>query len=161
MKIILLITILLVSSTAFSQHEGDSVYKRCPVAVKDTATGNNYFIEHQPATVKTYRNKGNYTIVIEQKNQFFTMFFRERKLSTRGKSTYRISPDANSNNELSAKYSFRSGASVAFIDVSSGKLETTYDNVTKLWHIKVTGLIANMGDTRVTYFKATADFYIK
>ncbi len=161
MKIILFIAVLLVSSSAFSQHEGDSVYKRCPIAVKDTATGNNYFIEHQPATVKTYRNKGNYTIVIEQKNQFFTMFFRVRGFSTKKKSTYSISTDANSNGELSAKYSFRSGESVAFIDVSSGKAETSYDKVTKLWHIKVTGLIANMGDTRVTYFKAMADFYVR
>ncbi len=161
MKIIFFITFLLVYSVAFSQHEGDSVYKRCPVAVKDTATGNNYFIEHQPATVKTYRNKGNYTIVIEQKNQFFTMFFRVSRFSTKRKSTYNISTDANSNGELSVKYSFRSGESVAFIDVSSGKAETTYDKTTKLWHVKLTGLIANMGDTRVTYFKATADFYIK
>ena len=161
MKIIFFIAILFVSSSAFSQHEGDSIYKRCPVSVKDTATGNNYFIEHQQATVKTYRNKGNYTIVIEQKNQFFTMFFRDSKFSTKRKSTYRISPDANNNDELSAKYSFRSGESVAFIDVSSGKAETTYDKTTKLWHVKATGLIANMGDTRVTYFKATADFYVR
>jgi hypothetical protein len=161
MKIILFIAVLLVSSSAFSQHEGDSVYKRCPVAVKDTATGNDYFIEHQPATVKTYRNKGNYTIVIEQRNQFFTMFFRVRGFSTKRKSKYTISTDATSNGELSAKYSFRSGESVAFIDVSSGKVETSYDKATKLWRIKLTGLIANMGDTRVTYFKATADFYIK
>lgn len=161
MKIIFFITSLLVSSAALSQHEGDSVYKRCPVAVKDTATGNNYFIEHQPATVKTYRNKGNYTIVIDQKNQFFTMFFRVRGFSTKKKITYSISTDANSNGELSAKYSFRSGESVAFIDVSSGKVETTYDKATKLWHIKVTGLIANMGGSGVSYFKATADFYIR
>ena len=161
MKIILFITALLASSSAFSQQEGDSVYKRCPVSVKDTVTGNNYFIEHQPATVKTYRNKGKYTIVIEQKNQFFTMFFQDSRFSTKRKSTYRISTDANNNGELSAKYSFRSGESVAFIDVSSGKAETTYDKATKLWRIKVTGLIANMGETRVTYFKAMADFYIR
>ncbi|HKC35923.1 MAG TPA: hypothetical protein VKB95_07660 [Chitinophagaceae bacterium] len=161
MKIIFFVAILFVSSSAFSQHEGDSVYRRCPVAIKDTATGNNYFIEHQPATVKTYRNKGNYTIVIEQKSQYFTMFFRVRGFSTKKRSTYSIATDANSNGELSAKYSFRSGESVAFIDVSSGKAEVTYDKATKLWHVKLTGLIANMGDTRVTYFKATADFYIR
>ena len=160
MKIIFFFAMLLVSSSAFSQHEGDSLYRRCPVAIKDTATGNNYFIEHQSANVKTYRNKGNYTIVIEQKNQFFTMFFNVRGFNTKKKSTFRISPDANNNGELSAKYSFRSGASVAFIDVSSGKAEVTYDKATKLWHIKLTGLVANMGDTRVTYFKATADFYV-
>ncbi len=159
MKISFLFIILLVSSSAFAQHEGDSVYKRCPVAITDTATGNNYFIEHQSATVKTYRNKGNYTIVIEQKNQFFSMFFRERKLSTRG--NYSISIDANGKNELTAKYSFRSGESVAFIDVSNGTVKTSYDKATQLWHIIVTGLIANLGDTRVSYFKAKADFYIR
>ena len=158
---IFLITVLLVSASAFSQHEGDSVYKRCPVSVKDTVTGNNYFIEHQSATVKTYRNKGKYTVVIEQKNQFFTMFFQDSRFSTKRKSTYHISTDANNNDELSAKYSFKSGNDVAYIDVSSGKAETTYDKVTKLWHIKLTGLIGNMGETRVTYFKAMVDLYVR
>ena len=160
MKFILCISILLVSSAAFSQHEGDSVYNRCPVAIKDTVTGNNYFIEHQKATVKTYRYKGNFTVVIEQKNQFFTIFFNVRGLNTKRKSTYRITSAANNNDELKAKYSFKSGESVAYIDVSSGKAETTYDKATKLWHVKLTGLIANMGETRVTYFKATADFFV-
>jgi hypothetical protein len=159
MKIIFFSALFLTAFSAFSQREGDTLYKRCPVAIKDTATGNNYFIEHQPATVKAYRNNGNFTVVIEQKNQFFTMFFRTRKLSSRGK--YSIAIDADGRSGLTAKYSFRSGESVAFIDVSSGKVETTYDKATKLWHIKLTGLIANMGDTRVTYFKATADFYIR
>jgi hypothetical protein len=158
MKIIFFITFLLVALSAFSQHEGDSLYKRCPVAVKDTATGNNYFIEHQAATVKTYRNNGNYTIVIEQKNQFFSIFFQTKKLSSKGK--YKITVGDAGNNEAKVKYSFRSGESVAYIDVISGKVETTYDKTTKLWHIKLSGLIANMGETRVTYFKATADFYI-
>ena len=161
MKIVFFLSVLLISSSVFAQHEGDSVYKRCPVAVKDTATGNDYFIEHQPATVKTYRNKGKYIVVIEQKNQFFTMFFQDSRFNTRKKSTYKISTAANNNDELSAKYSFKSGESVAYIDVSSGKVETTYDKTTKLWHVKLTGLIANMGETRVSYFKATADFYIR
>jgi hypothetical protein len=158
MKIILLITVLLVSTSAFSQHDGDTTYKRCPVAIVDTATGNNYFIEHQPASVKAYRFNGDFTIVIEQKSQLFTMIFGEKKLDSKGK--YKITTGSAGKNELRAKYSFKSGGSVAYIDVSSGKAETSYDKVTKLWHIKFTGLIGNMGDTRVTYFKATADFYI-
>jgi hypothetical protein len=159
MRIISFLIAVLLSTSAFSQHEGDTLYKRCPVSIKDTATGNDYFIEHQQATVKTYKSNGNLNIVIEQKNQFFTMVFRVKKLSTKGK--YVITPGANNNNELTVKYSFRSGESVAFIDVSSGKVETSYDKTIKLWHIKLTGLIANMGDTRVTYFKAKADFYVK
>lgn len=159
MKIIFFFSVLLVSTSVFAQHEGDTLYKRCPVGIIDTATGNNYFIEHQPATIKTYRNNGNYTIVIEQKNQFFTMFFHTRKLSYKGR--YDITGGDAGRSDVTAKYSFRSGESVAFIDVSSGKVETNYDKATKLWRIKVNGLIANMGDTKVTYFKAKADFYIR
>jgi hypothetical protein len=151
--------VLLVSLSAFSQNEGDTVYKRCPVSIKDTATGNNYFIEHQQAKVKTYRSNGKFTIIIEQKNQFFTMLFHSKKLSSRGR--YSISVDASGRNELSAKYSFKSGESVAFIDVSKGTVETSYDKTAKLWHIKLTGLIADLGETKVNYFKAVADFYIK
>jgi hypothetical protein len=159
MKIFCFISVLFVSFSAFSQQEGDTLYKKCPVAIKDTVTGNNYFIEHQPASIKTYRSNGRYTVVIQQKTQYFTIFFPQRKLSTKGK--YKFAVDADNNNEVRAKYSFKSGDDVAFIDVSSGRIETTYDKVTKLWHIKAAGLIANLGETRVSYFKATADFYIR
>ncbi|MGH2552092.1 MAG: hypothetical protein ACRDEB_00155 [Chitinophagaceae bacterium] len=161
MKYLIAIFFLLASSSVYSQHEVDTVYQRCPVAIKDTVTGNNYFIEHQPANIKTYRNNGNLTVVIEQKSQYFTMFFRVRKLSTKGRGRYSISIDANGRNEMSVKYSFKSGGSVAFIDVSSGKVETSYDKVKKLWNIKLNGLIANMGGAGVSYFKATADFFIR
>jgi hypothetical protein len=159
MKLIFITAFLLVSVSAFSQREGDSLYQRCPVAVKDTATGNNYFIAHQQAAVKTYRNNGNFTIVIEQKGQFITIFFQTRKLSSKGK--YKITTGDAGNNEAKAKYSFRSGESVAYIDVVSGKVETTYDKTTKLWHVILNGLIANMGGSGVSYFKATADLYLK
>src|SRR5205085_5429492 len=101
---------------------------------------------------------GDFVIVGEQKGQYLTLMFHTRNL--RSKKKYKISLD-DGRSELSAKYSFRSGESVAFIDVSSGYVETTYDKITKLWHIVINGLIANMGDTRVTYFKAKGDFYIK
>jgi hypothetical protein len=159
MKIIFFITALLVSSAVFSQQEGDTIYKRCPVAIKDTVTGNNYFIEHQPATVKTYRYHGNFTIDIEQKGQFFTIFFHTKKISTKGK--YDIKASEGGRGDVNAKYSFKSGESVAFLNVISGKVETAFDKTTKLWHIKANGLIANMGGSGVSYFKATADFYIR
>jgi hypothetical protein len=159
MKLIILIPVILMSFSVSAQKEEDTLYKICPVSVLDTATGNDYFIEHQPATVKTSRNGGDIKIVIEQKNQFFTLFFHTRKFKSKGK--YKILPDAISNDEVSAKYSFRSGESVAYIDVSKGMIETLYDKATKLWHVKITGLIANMGDTRVSYFKAKADFFIR
>lgn len=158
MKIFLLLFAVLLSSQAFSQREGDSTYSRCPVALTDTTTGNNYFIEHLPAKVRTYRNHGNFTIVIEQKNQFLTIFFNTRKLSTRGK--YSIAVGETGRSDVTAKYSFRSGESVAYLDVNSGKVETSYDKTTKLWRVKLTGLVANMGDTKVTYFKIKADLFL-
>ena len=161
MKQTLLFAFLLLTFSAFSQREADSIYSRCPVAIKDTVTGNNYFIEHQPAIVKTYRNNGNFTIVIDQKNQFFTIFFPIRKLSTKRNGKFFITADANNRDEMKVKYSFRSGESVAFLDVVKGKVETIYNKTTKQWNIKVNGLIANMGVSGVSYFKATADFHIR
>ncbi|HWR32716.1 MAG TPA: hypothetical protein VN451_04295 [Chitinophagaceae bacterium] len=159
MRVVLLLCMTMFSLQLFSQREADSTYSRCPVALTDTTTGNNYFIEHLPASVKTYRNHGNFTVVIEQKNQFLTIFFHARKLSTKGK--YSIGVGETGRNEVTAKYSFRSGESVAYLDVSSGKVETSYDKSTKLWHIKLTGLVANMGDTKVTYFKMKADLFLR
>ena len=159
MKRLLLLSLLFVSLAVHAQEEGDTVYSRCPVSVLDTLTGNNYFIAHQPATVKVYRDHGELVIVIEQRGQFFTMFFHAKHL--RNKRKYIISTDDRGRKELTAKYSFRSGESVAYINLSKGTATTNYDETTKLWHIVVTGLIANMGETRVTYFKARADFYIE
>jgi hypothetical protein len=158
MKFIFFITVLLVSSSAFSQQDGDTVYQRCPVSLKDTVTGNNYFIERRPATIKTRRSNGDCTISIEQKDQFFTIFFRTKKLSTNGK--YEITVGDGGKRNVRAKYSFKSGEDAAYLDVSSGKIETSYDKTTKLWHIHLTGLIASMGSSGVSYFKAAADFYI-
>ncbi|HNA19317.1 MAG TPA: hypothetical protein PK023_05165 [Chitinophagaceae bacterium] len=138
-----------------AQKTSDSLYRHCPVSVVDTLTGNNYFIERQPAQVKVYRIGGDLRIVVEQRNQFFTIMFHLRKLKNKAK--YTITSDAAARDEVTAKYSFKSGDDVAYIDVSSGKVETTYDKVTKLWRVKLTGLIANLGESRVSYFKATAD----
>jgi len=159
MKKLIVLFFVFMSICSYAQRETDSVYARCPVGVLDTLTGNNYFIAHQPATVKAYRNHGDFVVVVEQRGQYLTLMFHTRNL--RSKKKYKITLDDNGRAELTAKYSFRSGESVAFIDVSSGTVETTYDKVTKLWHLVVNGLIANMGDTKVTYFKAKGDFYIK
>src|SRR5258705_11586198 len=101
---------LFISLASSAQKETDSIYARCPIGVVDTATGNNYFISHQPATVKAYRNHGDFVVVIEQKSQYFTMMFHSRNL--RSKKKYQISTDGGGGGELSAKYSFRSGGSV-------------------------------------------------
>ena len=158
MKQKLFIIALLFSSFLQAQKTSDSLYRKCPVAVMDTVTGNNYFIERQSAQVKVYRLSGDLRIVVEQRNQFFTIMFHLRKLKNKAK--YTISSDAAARDEVTAKYSFKSGEDVAYIDVSSGQVETTYDKVTKLWRIKLTGLIANLGESRVSYFKAKADIII-
>ncbi len=158
MRIVLMLCMILLSFQVFSQKEADTTYSRCPVSLTDTTTGNNYFIEHLSAKVKTYRNNGNFTVVIEQKNQFLTIFFNTRKLSSKGR--YSIAVGESGRGDVRAKYSFRSGESVAYLDVNSGKVETSYDKTTKLWHIKLVGLVANMGDTKVTYFKIKADLYL-
>lgn len=149
---------LLFSSFLQAQKTSDSLYHKCPVAVVDTVTGNNYFIERQSAQVKVYRLSGDLRIVVEQRNQFFTIMFHLRKLKNKAK--YTISSDAAARDEVTAKYSFKSGEDVAYIDVSSGQVETTYDKATKLWRVKLTGLIANLGESRVSYFKAKADIFI-
>jgi len=158
MKRLIPFFLLIVSFSARAQKDSDSLYRQCPVAILDTATGNDYFIAHQSATVKTYRSGGDIRIVIEQKNQFFSIFFNTRKLKTKGR--YTISVGALSRVQVRAKNAFGAGEGLAAIDVASGVAETSYDKATKLWRIKITGLIANLGDTRVSYFKAKADIYI-
>lgn len=159
MKHFLLLALLCTSVSAFAQKEGDTTYKRCPVSITDTATGNNYFIDHQPAIVKAYRNRGNLTFRIEQKNQYFTIIFHVKKLKTKGK--YEVKSGDGARDEVTAKYSFTSGESVAYADVSGGTAETSFDKVTKLWHIKLMGYVSSLGDTRASYFKAKADFYVE
>lgn len=145
----------MLSTSLQAQKTSDSLYRNCPVSVVDTLTGNNYFIERQSAQVKVYRISGDLRIVVEQRNQFFTIMFHLRKLKNKAK--YSISSDAAARDEVTAKYSFKSGDDVAYIDVSSGKVEATYDKTTKLWRIKLSGLISNLGESRVSYFKAKAD----
>ncbi|MBI5857433.1 MAG: hypothetical protein HZB42_07260 [Sphingobacteriales bacterium] len=159
MRFLIILVTILASLPAISQKDGDSTYSRCPVSLTDTTTGNNYFIEHLPAKVKTYRNHGNFTVVIEQKSQFLTIFFNSRKLSSKGK--YSISVGESGRGDVTAKYSFKSGESVAYLDVSSGKVETSYDKASKLYHVTLVGLVANMGDTKVTYFKIKSDLFLR
>jgi hypothetical protein len=82
MRTLILLLITIISIPAFSQQERDTVYKRCPLFITDTVSANNFFIEGLPATIKTERDNGEVKITIQQKEQFFTMFFRDRKLKT-------------------------------------------------------------------------------
>ncbi len=157
MRILLLIIFTSISLSAFSQQERDTVYKRCPLFITDTSTSNNFFIEGLPATIKVERDNGAVRIVIQQKDQFFTMYFRDRKLKV-GKYKIKLSPGGK---DAWAKYSFRSGDQVSYVNVSSGLIETSYDKEKELWRLKVNGMIANMVERSVTYYKVRTDFFIR
>ncbi|HEV7783496.1 MAG TPA: hypothetical protein VGO58_19615 [Chitinophagaceae bacterium] len=158
MRAIIFSLVLLISVPSLAQQERDTVLSRCPVFITDTATSNNFFIEARPATLRVYRVKGDLTIVVEQKDQFFTMFFRGGKLKN---TTYKISLSPDSRNELFAKYSFRSGEQVSYVNVASGTVQATFDKEKKIWKIKVNGLIANLVERTVSYYRVRADFTIK
>ena len=76
-----------------------------------------------------------------------------------GKYKITVSPDGRS--ELVVKYSFRSGEQVSYVNVSKGTIDVSYDTEKKLWRLKVNGLIANLVERSVTYYKVRADFTIK
>lgn len=158
MRITFLVILFLVSSTGFSQEERDTVLSRCPVAITDTVTANNFFIEARPCTLKVYRVKGDLTVVIEQKDQFLSMFFPDRKLKI---GRYKILTSPSGRSELAIKYSFRSGEQVSYVDVSSGTVETTFDKENKTWKIKVNGMIANLVERTITYYRVRSEFTIK
>ena len=147
-----------IGTTSFAQKERDTVLKRCPVFITDTISSNNYFLEFQPATVKVTRNRGKLTILVQQKDQFFTLFFKDKKLEER---KYKIVVTDPHRNDVEAKYSFRSGGSASYVSVSQGYLESTYDKEKQLWHIKVNGLLSNIAGTSVSYYRVRADFYIR
>ena len=156
MRTTCLLIILLISTSVFAQQERDTVLKRCPVAITDTVSSNNFFIEALPATLKVYRVKGKLTIQVQQKEQFFTVFFHDKKLRN---TTYDIAIGSRSRSEVEATYSFKSGEQVSYINVSSGKLEASYDKEKKRWRVKVNGLIANLVDRSVTYYRARTELF--
>ena len=158
MRSILIISLLLVAFSGQAQEERDTILKRCPIFITDTVSSNNFFIEALPATVKVDRVKGDLAVTVQQRDQFFTIFFGERKLKA-GK--YKIKPNADDRHEVIAKYSFRSGDQVSYINVSSGIIETSYDKAKDLWLIKINGLIANMVERNITYYRVRGELYIK
>jgi hypothetical protein len=153
MRIPILFVVLVLSLTASAQQERDTVYRRCPLFITDTVSSNNFFVEALPATITVDRLKGDLKVIIKQKDQFFTLFFADKRLKN---TKYKIG-----GKELAAKYSFRAGDQVSYVDVANGTAETSYDKDKKLWRIKVNGLIANLVERSVTYYRVRADFYIR
>ena len=158
MKILLCCSLLFACFIAKAQEERDTVLKRCPVFITDTSSVNNFFLEFQPATLKVARVHGDLTISIQQKDQFFTLFFSEKKLRNK---KYRMMPGAHGKSEVAAKYSFRSGEQVSFVDVRSGTIESSFDETKNMWHLKINGMIANMVERAVTYYRVKAELEIR
>ena len=158
MRIFILLTLTLFSFSVSAQKEMDTLVKRCPVYITDTTGYNNYFLEFQPATIHVDKAKGDLSIVIEQRDQFFSLFFGKKHLENQ---VYKIKSSAKKNNEVAAKYSFRAGAQVSYVTVTSGTVETSYDKETNLWNVKVDGILSNMVGRGISYFKVKADFYIR
>lgn len=158
MRFFFLFIIIMNSFFATAQIEKDTVVKRCPIYITDTAGYNNYFLEFQPATIKVDRVKGDLTIVVQQKDQFFSLFFGVKHLENK---QYKIRANARSKSEVAAKYSFRSGDDVSYVTVTSGSVETGFDKTKNLWNIKVNGLLSNYIGRSISYFKVRADFFIQ
>ena len=157
MRNIFLTLITFISISAVAQQERDTVYRRCPIFITDTITSNNFFLEGQPATLTVERAKGDLTVTVRQKDQFFTIFFMDKKLKA-GKYKIQVNP---SRRDVAAKYSFRSGDQVSYVNVSSGIIDVSFDDAKGLWLLKVKGLIANLVGRSISYYSAKANLYFK
>lgn len=78
MRLFLLIMYLFFAAAAGAQVERDTTLTHSPVFITDTVSANNFFIEARPVLLKVYRVKNKLTIRIEQKYQFFTLYFHEK-----------------------------------------------------------------------------------
>lgn len=157
MRLITLSFFVLFAFAGSAQQERDTILKKCPLFITDTISSNNFFIEGLPATLKVYRVSGDLTIAIQQRDQFFTMFFRDRKLRT-GKYKIKVSPGGK---DVAAKYSFRSGEQVSYVNVANGTIECSFDKEKNMWRLKVNGMIANLVERAITYYRVRAEFYVK
>ncbi len=149
---------LLFSVSANAQVSRDTIMTRCPVFITDTVSSNNFFIEARPATLKVYRDKGDLTVVVEQRDQFFSVFFHEKRLRN---TKYTIDPSSKNKGDVEVSYSFKSGDQVAYIEVSKGSVQSTYDKEKKMWKLKVEGLLSNMADRTVSYYRVRSELWLK
>lgn len=159
MKYLVLLITMIFSLSVSAQKEKDTLLNNCPVFITDSVSSNNFFLSHQPSTVKVYRSHGDLTITVEQREQFFTLFFGVKSFDDKKK--YKITGSPGSKKEVLAKYSFRSGDQVSYVNMTNGTVETSFNKETKLWNVKVNGLLANFVGQSVTYFKVRADLFIR
>lgn len=158
MRCLFLVVILLSCTAVRAQDKQDTILRRCPVFITDTASSNNFFIEGMPCTLRVYREKGDLTVRIQQRDQFFGLYFHVKNLKNK---VYEIDAGSRRRKEVEAAYSFKSGDQVSFIGVSNGKLEVSFDKEKNMWRLVVNGMIRNMVERSVTYYKVKSDFYIK
>ncbi len=158
MRLFFLSVVMMFSLSVTAQIERDTTLSRCPVFIIDTVSGNNYFNEARSAILKVYRVKGDLVIAIEQKDQTFTLFFKDKRLKY---SKYKIQTNPDTRNEIAAKYSFRIGDQVSYLNVSSGTVEVLYDKVKEQWGLKLNGLLANYLERSVSFYKVKANFVVK
>jgi hypothetical protein len=159
MRITFLAIAFLFSTVVFGQQERDTTLPRCPVFITDTLTSNNFFLEHQPSTIRVYRVKGKLTIAIQQREQFLTLFFHDKKFKDGSK--YKIGVGGGSKVDVEAKYSFRSGGTASYVNISSGVIESIFDKEKNMWRVKINGTLINMVERNVTYYRVRADFFIR
>jgi hypothetical protein len=155
----LLVILLLASFAATAQVDRDTTVSRCPVFITDTLTSNNFFLEQQPATIRVYRTKGDLVIAIQQREQFFTLFFNDKKL--KDGTTYKIAVGSDRKTHVEAKYSFRSGGTASYVNVSNGTVEVKFDKEKDHWHIKLNGMLRNLVERNITYYRVRTNFYIR
>lgn len=158
MRVFFLALVMMFSLSVAAQSERDTTLSRCPVYIIDTVSGNNFFNTARTAVLKVYRVKGDLVIAIEQKDQTFSLFFKDKRLKF---SKYKILGNPDSRNEIAAKYSFHVGDQVSYINVASGTVEVLFDKEKGQWGIKVNGLIANYAERSVSYYKVRANFTVK
>ena len=158
MRSFLLIISFFIVCHAKAQVERDTTLNRCPVFLTDTVTVNNFFVEARPAILKVYRIRGKLTVAVDQKGQLVSFYFHDKRLKT-GK--YEIVPGSRGSREVEAIYSFKSGDQVSFLTLNSGTIEVSYDKESQFWFLKINGMIANLVERSVSYYKLKADLYIK
>jgi hypothetical protein len=47
------------------------------------------------------------------------------------------------------------------VDVTSGTVDVTYNKETDMWNFKVNGMLSNLVERSVAYYKVKADFSVK
>lgn len=150
MRISLLAILFFISTAVQAQPEKDTTLSQCPVFITDTVTANNFFIEARPVLLKVYRVKGKLTIRVEQKDQFFTLYFHDKKLRN---TTYKIQAGSTGKSEVEAAYSFRSGEQSSYISVARGSIDCYFDTEKQSWQLTISGLIINQVERAVTHYR--------